>query len=260
MTCLREQALHWLQQADPANKASGVRALPGLALNVNPSLLMQCAAPLPGRPARPELVAPRQTTQRGIGSVPGRAALLHALAHIEFNAINLALDAIWRFSEMPATYYTDWCKVAAEEAYHFTLLSDHLQSLGYTYGDFSAHDGLWEMAEKTSGDVLARMALVPRLLEARGLDASPPIRAKLAAAGDQAAAKILDIILHDEIGHVEIGNRWYRFLCEARGIDPVAKFEALLTQYAAPQPKGPFNLPARKLAGFTAEELVWLTR
>ena len=180
---------------------------------------------------------------------------MHALAHIEFNATNLALDALWRFPDMPAQYYTDWLRVSAEEATHFALLSNHLQLLGYRYGDFPAHDSLWEMVEKTRGDVLARMALVPRTLEARGLDAIPPLRAKLAQAGDMAAAAILDIIFRDEIGHVEIGNRWYNYLCDQRSLEPRATYAELARQYEAPVLKGPFNLIARRKAGFTEAEL-----
>ena len=186
----------------------------------------------------------------------GRAALIHALAHIEFNAINLALDAIWRFSAMPKDYYKDWLKVACEEAYHFRLLETHLNSIGYQYGDFNGHNSLWEMAEKTAGDVLARMALVPRTLEARGLDASPQLRNKLAQAGDTLAAQILDIILRDEIGHVAIGNRWFNWLCTERGLEPITTYRQLAKQYNAPVLRGPFNLEARRKAGFSEAELV----
>jgi uncharacterized ferritin-like protein (DUF455 family) len=159
---------------------------------------------------------------------------------------------------MPREFYLDWLKVAAEEALHFTLLHEHLQGLGRQYGDFDAHDGLWTMAERTAGDVLARMALVPRTLEARGLDATPPLQAKLARAGDQRAVEILDVILRDEIGHVEIGNRWYRALCRERGLDPVARYPDLVRQYEAPRLRPPFNLAARGAAGFSAEELAYL--
>jgi uncharacterized ferritin-like protein (DUF455 family) len=159
---------------------------------------------------------------------------------------------------MPREFYLDWLKVAAEEALHFGLLHEHLQSLGFQYGDFDAHDGLWTMAERTAGDVLARMALVPRTLEARGLDATPPLQAKLARAGDQRAVEILDVILRDEIGHVEIGNRWYRHLCRERGLDPVALYPSLVKQYEAPRLRPPFNLAARHAAGFSAEELAYL--
>ncbi len=156
---------------------------------------------------------------------------------------------------MPDAYYTDWLRVAKEEAMHFSMLTAHLQLLGFSYGDFPAHDSLWEMVEKTRGDVLARMALVPRTLEARGLDAIPPLRAKLAQAGDLAAAAILDRIFDDEIGHVEIGNRWYRYLCEQRGLEPRATYAVLAAQYEAPVLKGPFNIAARRQAGFTETEL-----
>ena len=156
---------------------------------------------------------------------------------------------------MPREFYADWLQVAAEEAYHFSLLERHLQTLGFSYGVFPAHNSLWEMAEKTSGDILARIALVPRTMEARGLDAAPPVRNKLAQAGDHAAAAILDIILRDEIGHVAIGNRWYGWLCKQRQLDPIATFAALTQQFKAPVLRGPFNLPARRAAGFTEAEL-----
>jgi uncharacterized ferritin-like protein (DUF455 family) len=210
---------------------------------------------LPGRPARPLLVLPSAVPQRPVRSREGRVALLHALAHIEFNAINLALDAVWRFAGLPAVYYREWLQVAAEEAAHFSLLSAHLHALGAAYGDLPGHDGLWQMAERTRGDVLARMALVPRTLEARGLDASPAVRNKLAAAGDHAAAAIIDVILRDEIGHVAIGNRWFRWCCAARGLDPVTAYPALARQYGAPVLRGPFNLAARRAAGFEEHEL-----
>ena len=166
----------------------------------------------PGRPARPLLVPPTTVKRRSLASPAGRSALLHALAHIEFNAVNLALDAIWRFGRLPASYYTDWRKVAMEEAGHFTLLRDHLRAAGCEYGDMVAHDGLWDMARKTAHDPMARMALVPRVLEARGLDVTPGIIAKLVQAGDHKAADILQVILRDEIGHVAIGTRWYHWL------------------------------------------------
>lgn len=184
--------------------------------------------------------------------------MIHALAHIEFNAINLALDAIWRFPGMPQAYYTDWLQVAAEEAQHFNMLAGHLGNLGYQYGDFPAHDGLWEMADKTRHDILARIALIPRTMEARGLDVSPGLRAKLAQAGDTDAAAILDIILRDEIGHVRIGNRWFDWLCRQRDQEPADTYSALTGAYRMPALRGPFNLDARRAAGFTDEELVEL--
>ena len=216
-------------------------------------------AGVPGTPAQPELRAHLDVPKRSPFTPEGLAALLHSVTHIEFNAINLALDAIWRFEGMPDAYYLDWLKVAAEEALHFSLLRTQLQGMGYDYGDFPAHTGLWDMTRKTSDDVLARMALVPRTLEARGLDATPPMQAKLRRVGTPDALRvvdILDIILRDEIGHVAIGNHWYRYLCAQRGLDPRATYEVLARQYGAPRMKGPLNLEARRHAGFTPEELL----
>jgi uncharacterized ferritin-like protein (DUF455 family) len=221
----------------------------------------QAPAGLPGCPARPELRSHLDVAKRSPFTAEGLAALLHALTHIEFNAINLALDAAWRFGGMPRAYYLDWLKVAAEAARHFSLLRAELQAMGYDYGDFAAHTGLWDMTQKTDSDVLARMALVPRTLEARGLDATPPMQAKLRKVGTPGALRtvgILDIILRDEIGHVAIGNRWYRHLCAERGLEPVATYAVLAGQYGAPRLKGPFNLQARQLAGFDVAELALL--
>lgn len=212
----------------------------------------------PGRPLRPELVPPLDVPRRKMTTPKGRAALIHALAHIEFNAINLALDAVYRFRGLPSAYYGDWLKVAAEEALHFQLLRDHLGSLGHDYGDFAAHNGLWEMAMKTAHDPLVRMALVPRVLEARGLDATPAIVEKLRAAGDEKAVAILAIIERDEIGHVAIGNRWYLHLCQERGLEPVDTFRRLLKEFDAPPLKPPFNIEARRKSGFAEAELTWL--
>ncbi|HJV01848.1 MAG TPA: ferritin-like domain-containing protein [Burkholderiaceae bacterium] len=256
---LRAWALRCLLECDPQAKVAAVAAM--AAAHADGACMLDAdavlAAPdgIPGRPPRPELVLPRLVGRRSMVTVEGRAMLVHALAHIEFNAVNLALDALWRFPGLPPQYYTDWLRVAREEAIHYALLADHLRTLGHAYGDFSAHGSLWEMVEKTCGDPLARMALVPRTLEARGLDAIPPLRAKLAQAGDEAAAHILDIILRDEIGHVEIGNRWYGYLCRQRGVDPVTTYDALLVRYKAPPVRGPFNRPARRQAGFTDGEL-----
>jgi uncharacterized ferritin-like protein (DUF455 family) len=216
---------------------------------------------LPGCPPRPELRSHLDVPKRSPFTAEGLAALLHAVTHIEFNAINLALDAIWRFDGMPRQYYLDWLTVAAQEAHHFSLLRAHLQSMGYDYGDFPAHTGLWDMTEKTKSDVLARMALVPRTLEARGLDATPPMQAKLRKVGTTQALQavdILDIILRDEIGHVAIGNHWYRYLCGQRDLDPMAHYAVLAKQYSAPRIKGPLNLGARRAAGFDEDELALL--
>ena len=256
---LREMALHWLTEPSPLIKAEGVKTL--RESWQNGAIQLACNAtlpnklPIPGRPERPELVPPLGVKRRAMNTVEGRAVLIHALTHIEFNAINLALDAIWRFAGMPEQYYVDWLQVAQEEAYHFTLLSAHLNTLGFQYGDFPAHNSLWEMVERTQVDVLARMALVPRTMEARGLDATPAIRAKLAQAGDKGAAAILDIILRDEIGHVAIGNHWFAQLCKERKLEPIACYADLALQYRAPKMRGPFNLDARRAAGFSEVEL-----
>jgi uncharacterized ferritin-like protein (DUF455 family) len=257
---LRQRALELLCLSEPAVKASSTRRSfsDPAALTIDPAAALPEPAGLPGRPARPLLVSPAHVPRRSLHTSQGRAALLHAVAHIEFNAINLALDAVWRFAGMPAGYYRDWVRVAAEEALHFSLLCDHLASLGHAYGDFDAHDGLWTMVEKTKHDITARMALVPRTLEARGLDATPPMQAKLAQAGDHRAVEILDVILRDEVGHVAVGNRWYRWLCARDGLDPLAHFEQLLAAHHAPRPKPPFNLDARRRAGFDADELARL--
>ncbi len=208
-----------------------------------------------GRPPRPELVPPQQVPLRKAGSVEGHAALLHAIAHIEFNAINLALDCVHRFRALPADFHDGWLVVAAEEAYHFRLVRERLRSLGFDYGDFPAHNGLWEMACKTADDPLARMALVPRVLEARGLDATPPIMAKLGAIGDRDSVAVLEIILRDEIGHVALGDRWFRILCAERGLEPEATYLKLIDAFDAPRPRPPLHVEARRAAGFSEAEL-----
>lgn len=212
----------------------------------------------PGRPKKPELVSPESVPRRGFGSSEGKAALLHAIAHIEFNAINLAWDAVFRFSNMPLEYYSDWAKVAYEETQHFLLLRNHLQSRSYDYGDFSAHNGLWQMAERTADDVMVRMALVPRVLEARGLDVTPDMIKRFESANENDAAEILKIIYQEEIGHVDIGSYWFHYLCEQRKIDSYETFKYLLNQYFTDGLRGPFNLDARGKAGFTQAEIDWL--
>lgn len=210
---------------------------------------------MPGRPARPVLVHPRDLPRRGFGTDEGRAAFIHAVAHIEFNAMDLAWDAVYRFRGMPAPFYADWVSVANDEARHFNLLRERLRDLGRDYGDFDAHNGLWEMAEKTAHDGLARMALVPRVLEARGLDVTPGMIVKLRSLGDEATAGILEIILREEVGHVAAGSRWYRWHCERAGVEPRARFRELLREYAGGVLHKPFNTEARLAAGFDAEEL-----
>lgn len=213
---------------------------------------------MPGRPSRPELVAARDLPQRRFGSDEGRAAFIHAIAHIEFNAIDLAWDAVYRFRGMPIEYYADWVSVASDEARHFVMLRDRLQQLGYDYGDFDAHNGLWEMAEQTAHDGMTRMALVPRVLEARGLDVTPGMIVKLRKLGDATTADILEIILREEVAHVAAGSRWFRWHCTQRGLDPDSTFNTLLTDYARGSLRGPFNDEARVAAGFSAAELAQL--
>ena len=257
----RRLALDILCLADPVAKAAAARALhAGLRgpQDIDPDEVLPDPGDLPGRPERPRLRPAREVPSRTAFTPEGRAALLHAIAHIEFNAINLALDAAFRFHGMPPAFHADWLRVAGEEALHFTLLREHLLSLGHDYGDFDAHDGLWQMTRRTAGDVVARMALVPRTLEARGLDATPPLQAKFARAGDARSVEILDIILRDEVGHVAIGNHWYRWLCRSKGLDPVAHYAVLAERHEAPKLRPPFNLGARQAAGFTAEELAYL--
>jgi uncharacterized ferritin-like protein (DUF455 family) len=260
MTELRQSALELLATSDPQLKVSGIRQLfdahhaGQVLLNVDLDLDagMMC---IPGRPQKPDLVPPLEVPKRAMNTDQGRASLLHSLAHIEFNAMNLALDAIWRFKGMPASYYEDWLKVTKEEAYHFSLLEAYLKQMGYGYGDFLAHNSLWEMVERTTDAVISRMALVPRTMEARGLDAVPMIRERFKQIKDVQAVEILEIILKDEIGHVLIGNKWFNFLCEKNNLSAITTYKELARKYRAPVLRGPFNIEGRKQAGFTNEEL-----
>jgi uncharacterized ferritin-like protein (DUF455 family) len=241
---------------DPKLDAIGTIAY-GLAageITIEPDFPVEVAA-VPGRPERPPLVHPRELTRRSAAAGEGHTALIHAMAHIEFNAINLALDAVCRFPRLPIEYYRDWFSVAVEEALHFRMLRDHLRSFDRDYGDFPAHDGLWQMAVKTAHDPLARMALVPRVLEARGLDASPGIIRRLRENGDRHGAEIVEVILADEVGHVAIGTRWFNHLCNERALDPETTFVRLLHEFDAPRPVLPLNDNARKQANFTPREL-----
>lgn len=210
---------------------------------------------IPGRPEKPVLVDPREVPGRGMGSQDGRIILAHAIAHIEFNAINLALDAAYRFRAMPAEFYTDWLRVARDEAYHFSLVADYLKLHGVCYGDYTAHNGLWEMALKTSDNVLERMALVPRVLEARGLDVTPGMIVKLEKVGDSALVDCLKIIHKEEIGHVAVGTRWFHYACEQQGVDSRATFISLLKLHVKNAIRGPFDEVSRIEAGFTVQEM-----
>lgn len=211
--------------------------------------------PVPGRPEKPILVPPFNVPKRRVGSKEGHAGLIHSLAHIEFNAINLALDACYRFQEMPKEFYLNWLQVAIEEVHHFKLLNAHLHFLGFSYGAFAAHNGLWSMAVKTESDALARMALVPRTLEARGIDAVPEMQEKLRSTEDVRAIEILDIIHRDEIKHVQYGDKWFKYICNQRNLDVEETFFKLLDEYNAPKIRGAFNRKDRKIAGFNDSEL-----
>lgn len=261
---LRQRALEVLCLTHPLDKAQAAMQMHAQAAQwtVAPHApTLPTGTELPGHPARPELLRHTEVARRSPATAQGRVILMHAIAHIEFNAINLALDAIWRFDAMPHAYYLDWLRVAGEEGKHFLMIRDWLQAQGHDYGDFPAHQGLWTMCEKTAHDVTARMALVPRTLEARGLDATPQIQAKLRQVGTPdalAAVDILDVILREEVGHVAIGNHWYRLLCQQQQLDPFTYYDTLVQRYEAPRARPPFNTDARAAAGFTPEEIAWL--
>jgi len=255
---LFEASQHCLAESSPGAKCAAVLALraawEGGSATLDPAFPVQSIGP-PGRPTRPELVEASKVPRRRLGGEAGRAALVHAVAHIEFNAINLAMDAAYRFRAMPPEYYTDWLSVAADEARHFQMLQERLQAFGMTYGDLPAHNGLWEMAEKTADSCLVRMALVPRVLEARGLDVTPGMIQRLRAAGDHATSAALEVILEEEVRHVAIGTRWFRYCCAQQGLDPDSTFLDLLKSRYGGIPRGPFNLEARHEAGFSREEM-----
>lgn len=256
---LYQAAAAVLASAGVAEKPAAARAMAAAfrdgALGIDENAPAPAAIGMPGRPARPLLVHPRNLPRRGFGSREGRAAFIHAVAHIEFNAIDLACDAVYRFRGLPDAFYADWVQVADDEARHFVMMRERLNDLGFDYGDFDAHNGLWEMAEKTAHDGLARMALVPRVLEARGLDVTPGMITKLKSLGDAETAACLEIILREEIAHVAAGSRWYRWYCERAGVEPRSRFRELLHQYAGGVLHGPFNMEARLMAGFDADEL-----
>lgn len=260
-----------LQERDPQTKCALVNhlydeILPTINLSeVSDFPQVNVEQNIAGFPAKPILVAPKDVPKRSFATEEGYAATLHAIAHIEFNAINLGLDAAWRFGRDAEeelgeglAFVKDWLRVAREESSHFSLINEHLKTLGYQYGDFEAHAGLWEMAQATAHDIWERMALVPRVLEARGLDATPVLQEKIAQRKDFAAVGILDIILRDEIGHVYIGNHWYHALSAKRGLDAMKCFTELLHKYRIVIFKGVINTDARIQAGFTQHELDWI--
>jgi uncharacterized ferritin-like protein (DUF455 family) len=258
---LFELAQACINAADPAEKVCLTRAAVA-ALQRGEISLDTAPVPRPigepGRPSRPIHVDPAAVPRRKLGSAEGRAAFLHALAHIEFNAINLAWDAVYRFRDLPRQYYLDWARVADEEAVHFQLLRDRLGELGYDYGAFAAHNGLWETARKTAHDVLVRMALVPRVLEARGLDVTPGMIRRLRQAGDARSAEILDMILRDEIGHVAIGSHWFSYFCAQRAWDQESTFERLVREYVTGRGPRDIDRTLRAAAGFSEREMTFI--
>jgi uncharacterized ferritin-like protein (DUF455 family) len=262
-TGLYAAAADCLATADPQAKCAKTRAYAAafFADALRPEVDAPAPEPIrfPGRPERPRLVHPKHLPKRGLGSPAGRAAFLHAIAHIELNAVDLAWDAAYRFREFPADiaaeFAADFVRTADDEARHFQLLAARLAELGHAYGDFDAHNGLWEMAEKTAHSALARMALVPRVLEARGLDVTPGMISRLRGLGDHASADVLEVILREEVRHVAIGSRWFAWCCEREGREPRATFIGLVRGLAKGAIRGPFNRPARAAAGFAPEEL-----
>ncbi|WP_068082694.1 ferritin-like domain-containing protein [Polycladidibacter stylochi] len=207
----------------------------------------------PGRPEKPQLLAPRDMPKRAMNGTSGKLALLHSLAHIELNAIDMTWDLIGRFTaiQMPRSFYDDWVQVGLEEAKHFKMLENRLAKLGYGYGDLPAHDGLWQAAQSTGHDLKARLAIVPMVLEARGLDITPPMIAKARSGNDEDTAKALETIYNDEKRHVAFGTKWFRFLCDRERINPHTEFQKLVRKYFKGALKPPFNDRARSEAGLT---------
>lgn len=209
-------------------------------------------------PEKPILLMPRDMPRRRLDTREGKAAFFHALAHIEFMAIYLAWDIVYRFRGLPEPFYRDWLKIADEEALHFEMLRAHLLALGCDYGDLPAHKGLWGHAEDTAGDILARLAVVPRCMEARGLDVTPAMIDKLRVLGDEEGVAILSRIYQDEIGHVERGSYWFNFLADQQGLDSEQVYKDKISACYQGKPKGPFNREVRIIAGFTHNEIDWL--
>ena len=257
---IRAQTLDCLRIDDPWQKARATRilnqAINDCGFSLNRARLD--VPTVPGRPVKPQLVSPRDLPRRRNNRETGHATLIHAICHIEFNAINLGLDAVARFTDMPEDYYTDWLQVAFEESTHFEMLDAHLATMGFRYGDFPAHDGMWEMAQKTHHDPLIRMALVPRVLEARGLDVTPAMMDKLRKTGDLRAVEILELILREEVDHVRVGTRWFNYLCQQRSLSPYDTFKELLETYFNGEIRGPFHTQARLKAGFSEAEMALL--
>lgn len=262
MESLRQRIYQCLLESDALTKVSMTECLYRDLRSTEPdsSFNEESTFPIevPGYPSNLELVSPAKVKQRKLSSPEGKAALIHAIAHIEFSAMNIAWDAVYRFPNMPKAFYSDWAQVALEEAKHFTMLNRYLNDLEHEYGDFPAHSGLWEVTHSTSQNVLHRMALVPRVFEARGLDVTPAITEKFRAIGDSRMVEILDIIYAEEVSHVEIGTRWFHYCCEREGVDPESTFQHLVSEHLKGVIRKPINSSARRSAGFTEPELDWL--
>ncbi|NNE41244.1 MAG: ferritin-like domain-containing protein [Marinicaulis sp.] len=253
-----EAACAVLNAADPLKKTSAAFAAQKILEKTAGAGQIGDALPpaSPARPLKPFLVPPGDVPRRKLGSIAGRAALLHAIAHIEFNAIDLAFDMAVRFLPeihrlglAPSEFASDWIKIGAEEAKHFGLINERLNALGYAYGDFPAHNGLWEAAENTSDSLVARLAIAPLILEARGLDVTPPMIDRLRVAGDEESCAVLEVIYQDEIGHVACGKRWFDHVCHKMGQDPGAIFGQLVERRFRSALRPPFNHVAREKAG-----------
>lgn len=268
MACAKHNALAVLQAANPCDKVKTAFALRD-TFNAEKAI---CGYPLslpvrPARPEKPKRVSPHNVPRRRLGTPAGRGALLHAVAHIEFNAIDLAADMVARFAghdliaiEDREAFIVDWSGVCHDEARHFGLICDRLSALGMAYGDLPAHDGLWQAAEATRHDIAARLAIAPMVLEARGLDVTPAMIAKLQSVGDPDSADILQIIFNDEIGHVAAGRKWFDYICMRQGLDVVSTFHEKVRKYFTGLLKPPFNEQARDLAGLPKEFYLPLTR
>ena len=245
-----------LETADPYKKANATRQIVAAWRTNQITELGQTHPPdCPARPVKPALLPPRSVLRRRITvGTAGRIALLHAIAHIELNAIDLALDMACRFVEqnLPKDFYSDWLGVADDESRHFLMLSDRLAQMGAAYGDLPAHDGLWQAADATKDDLLARLAIAPLVLEARGLDVTPAMIEKLTNVGDPDSAAALGIIMTDEVGHVAVGKRWFDYVCGLGRLDPVSSWHRLVTTYFHGDLKAPFNIAARRAAKFSA--------
>jgi uncharacterized ferritin-like protein (DUF455 family) len=256
ITSLRGGAIAAIRSADLDRKTSLAQETATRWFARTLSLRSPLDPPLadrPGRPERPELVPPKHMKKRSLHTLQGRIALLHAIAHIELNAVDLALDIVARFATgpVPNSFFDGWMQVAFEEAKHFKMVRARLRDLGADYGDLPAHDGLWQAAHATRTDLTARLAVVPLILEARGLDVTPALQAKMRETGDMESAAVLDVIYNDEKGHVAVGAKWFRFLCARERRDPARTFQELVRSNFRGSLKAPFNDIARAEAGLT---------